>query len=178
MSTTTGKKILVPLATLLAAGAVAVGSGATFTSQTNNSISAVTSGSLDHSNSKTNQAIFDLTDIKPGDTVNGSLTITNTGTLPATFSLTELASTNGFSDSYLTLAVVNTTNGETVYSGTFGGLTDGKKNDLGVITPGAANSFRFTVGLDASAPNSQQGKTAGATYQWDSVQLAGETTDQ
>lgn len=47
------KKVLLPLATLLAAGAVAIGSGATFTSSTANTISSVTSGTLTHTNSKT-----------------------------------------------------------------------------------------------------------------------------
>lgn len=89
-------KILVPLATLAAAGAIAVGSGATFTSESNNTISAVTSGSLTHTNSKDDQAVFNLPTMKPGDTVNGTLTLTNTGTLPAAFSLTETGSTNGF----------------------------------------------------------------------------------
>ena len=46
-STTNRRKILIPLATLLAAGAVAVGSGATFTSTTM-SASAVTAGTLVH----------------------------------------------------------------------------------------------------------------------------------
>ncbi|MBD8608868.1 hypothetical protein IFT73_18580, partial [Aeromicrobium sp. CFBP 8757] len=86
------KKILLPLATLVAAGAIAVGSGATFTSTSANTISSVTSGTLTQSNSKANAAIFNLTNIKPGDVVNGSLTIKNTGSLPATFSLTETSS--------------------------------------------------------------------------------------
>lgn len=172
------KKILVPLATLVAAGAVAVGSGATFTSTTGNTISAVTSGTLKHTNSKDGGAIFSLTDLKPGDTVNGTLTLTNTGSLPAAFSLTEFASANGFSGSYLNLAVKNTTTGATVYSGTFGGLADGAKNDLGVIAAGVANTFVFTVTLAQDAPNSEQGKTANASYQWDSVQLSGETFNQ
>lgn len=171
-------KILLPLATLVAAGAVAVGSGATFTSTTGNTISSVTSGSLKHTNSKDNAAIFNLTNIKPGDTVNGALTITNTGSLPAAFSLTETTSTNGFDADYLKLVVTNTTTGTQVYSGTFGGLTDGAKNALGQIEAGAANTFRFTVTLDQSAPNSQQGKSASAAYTWDSVQLSGSTTDQ
>src|SRR5690348_15249752 len=94
----TTKKILVPLATLLGAGAIAIGSGATFTSTTANTISSVTSGTLNHTNSKDGKAILSLTNIKPGDTVNGGLTITNTGSLPADFSLTETSSTNGFSD--------------------------------------------------------------------------------
>ena len=41
------RKILVPLATLAAAGAIAIGSGATFTSTTANTISSVTSGTSD-----------------------------------------------------------------------------------------------------------------------------------
>jgi hypothetical protein len=172
------RKILVPLATLVAAGAVAVGSGATFTSTTENTISAVTSGSLKHTNSKDKGAIFTLSDMKPGDTVNGALTLTNTGSLPASFSLTEVASENGFSANYLRLVITNTSTGDTVYNGTFGGLADGAKNDLGVIAPAAANDFVFSVSLAQDAPNSEQGKTAGASYQWDSVQLSGETFDQ
>ena len=172
------KKILVPLATALAAGAVAVGSGATFTSGTNNTLSAVTSGTLTQSNTKDGSAIFDLTDIKPGDTVNGYLSVTNTGSLPATFSLTEVSSENGFSADNLMLRITNTTTGTQVYAGTFGGLQDGLKNDLGVVQPGVRNDYRFQVVLASTAGNADQGKTAGAVYAWDSVQLDAETFDQ
>ena len=172
------KKILLPLATLLAAGAVAVGSGATFTSTSANTLSAVTSGTLTQSNSKANAAIFNLTNIKPGDTINGSLTVKNTGSLPATFSLTETASTNGFAGSALTLVVTNTTTSKTVYTGTFGGLVDGTKNDLGLIAPGVSNDFQFAVKLASETPNTEQGKTASASYQWDSIQTDATTTNQ
>ncbi len=172
------KKILVPLATLAAAGAIAIGSGATFTSTTANSASSVTSGTLSHSNSKADQAVFALGDIKPGDTVNGSLTLKNTGSLPAAFSLTEVTSTNGFSADNLTLEIKDATAGKTIFSGTFGALEDGKKNDLGTIAPGASSSYTFSVRLAQGAPNTDQGKTATAAYQWDSVQLAGSTTNQ
>lgn len=178
MKTSTTSKILAPLAVLLAAGALAVGSGATFASDSSNTISAVTSGTLTQSNSKQGQAIFNLTNIKPGDTVDGSLTITNTGSLPAAFSLTETASTNGFSNEYLQLVITNTTTGTQVYSGTFGGLEDGLKNELGVVQPAVANAYTFSVTLDKAAPNSQQGKTASASYAWSSVQLDGTTVDQ
>lgn len=172
------KKILVPLATLVAAGAIAVGSGATFNSTTANTISSVTSGTLNHTNSKDGKAILSLTNIKPGDTVNGSLTITNTGTLAADFTLTETSSTNAFSDNYLSLTITNTTTGSTVYTGTFGGLVDGAKTPLGTVAPGVANNYVFSVKLADDAPNSQQNKTASAAYQWDSVQQNGSTTNQ
>ncbi|WP_183095524.1 TasA family protein [Nocardioides stalactiti] len=172
------RTLLVPLATLVAAGAIAVGSGATFTSTSGNTISAVTAGTLTHSNSKADQAIFNLTNMKPGDTLNGTLTLTNTGSLPAAFSLTEVSSSNGFTGSNLTLDIVDTTSGSTVYSGSFGGLADGAKNELGTWAAGAAHAFKFTVKLNQDTPNADQGKTANAVYKWDSVQLDGQTYNQ
>ena len=171
-------KILVPLATLAAAGAIAVGSGATFTAESSNSISSVTAGSLTHSNSKADQAVFSLPTMKPGDTVNGSLTLTNTGNLPAAFSLTETSSTNGFTADNLTMTITNTTSGATVYTGTFGGLVDGAKSELGTMQPGAAATYRFSVRLAATTPNADQGATASAAFRWNSVQLDGETVTQ
>jgi hypothetical protein len=172
------RKILVPLATTMAAGAIAVGSGATFTSATNNSLSAVASGTLTQSNSKASSAIFQLDSLKPGDTLNGYLSLTNTGSLPATFSLTEVSSTNTFTGSNLTLKITNTTTGTQVYSGTFGGLQDGLKNDLGAVAPGVQNDYRFQVTLASTTDNTDQGKTASATFKWDSVQLDAQTTEQ
>jgi spore coat-associated protein N len=172
------KKILLPLATLVAAGAIAVGSGATFTSTSANTISSVTSGTLSQTNSKANAAVFNLTNIKPGDVVNGGLTIKNTGSLPATFSLTETASTNTFTGSNLSLTITNTTTNKVVYTGTFGGLVDGAKNDLGVVAPGVANDYVFSVKLDSATTAADQGKSATAAFQWDSVQADGSTTNQ
>ena len=170
------RKILVPLTTVLAAGAIAVGSGATFTSTSGNTISAVTSGTLTQTNSKDGQAIFTLSNIKPGDTVTGTLTLTNTGSLAGDFSLTEVSSTNGFAGSDLSLDIVDTTANTTVYTGTFGGLVDGTKSALGTWAAGAAHTFKFTVKLSQDAPNADQGKTAGAVYAWDSVQSGSATT--
>ena len=183
MSVSRTKKILVPLATLTVAGAIAVGSGATFTSTSGNTVSTITTGSLKHTNSKDGAAVFALTNLKPGDTVNGSLVIKNTGTLPASFGLTETSSTNGFADkvagdNLLKLTITNVTTGTSVYSGNFGGLADGTRNALADIAPDVSNTFRFSVTLDQSADNTQQGKTATAVYAWDSVQLAGETFTQ
>ena len=173
-----GRRVLVPLATLLVAGAVAVGSGATFTSTTGNTLSAVTSGTLKHTNSKDGAAVFDLADVKPGDTLNGTLTLTNTGSLPAEFSLTEVRSSNGFDGENLTLDITNATTGARVYSGAFGGLADGARTALGQVAPGVSHTYRFAVSLDQDAPNSQQGRSASATYSWDSVQTSGSTTNQ
>ena len=70
-STTNRRKILIPLATLLAAGAVAVGSGATFTS-TSVSSSAVTAGTLVHTQHGQRGHDERHARSSPGDTVTGS----------------------------------------------------------------------------------------------------------
>ena len=171
------RKVLVPLTTVLVAGAVAVGSGATFTSTTNNTISSVTSGTLTHTNSKNAAAIFNLpANLKPGDVVNGTVTITNTGSLPAAFSLTEVSSTNAFTGSNLTLTITENGASAPVYTGTFGGLQDGIKMPLGTFASEAARTYTFTVKLNT--PNTDQDKTATAVYTWDSVQLDGTTDNQ
>jgi spore coat-associated protein N len=163
-------KILLPLATLAAAGAIAVGSGATFTSTSANTISSVTSGTLTQENSKAGEAIFTATGIKPGDKVSGSLTIKNTGSLPAKFSLTEVKSVNGFTDKNLQLTITNTTTNKQVWTGTFGELVDGTKTELGVVASQASNTYAFSADLNKDADNNNQNKTASATFQWDSVQ--------
>jgi spore coat-associated protein N len=176
MNGTTSRKVLVPLATLLAAGAVAVGSGATFTSQSANAASTVTSGTLLQSNSKAGAQIFGLNNLKPGDVVNGTVVIENTGTLPGTFTLRETTSSNAFDAGLLTLTIKD--GATTLYNGDFGGLADDDLVDLGRFAAGGSKTYTFSVALDAAAPNSQQGKSATAAYQWVATQLGGETTDQ
>jgi hypothetical protein len=162
------RKVLVPLTTLLAAGAITIGSGASFTSHSENAANQYKAGTLLQTNSKAG-AIFNVSNLKPGDTVNGTVTITNSGSLPASFSLTETA-TNGFvTPSNLQLTVKDGTT--TVYSGTFGGL--GTKA-LGTTTwaAGESHTYSFSVTLAGTASNDEQGKSATATYSWDSVQGA------
>lgn len=177
-SSSRSTKVLAPLAVLLAAGALAVGSGATFTSQTGNTVSSVTAGTLELTNSKDEQAIFNLTDMVPGDVLTGSLTLTNAGSLGAQLSLTEVTSTNGFTGDNLTLAITDRTTGAEVYAGTFGGLEDGVKTSLGQLAPRAATVYDFTVSLSQAADNTQQGRIASAVYTWDAVQLDGQTLSQ
>ena len=172
-----GRRVLVPLATLLAAGAVAVGSGATFTSTSSNAMSGVASGTLAQSNSAANKAIFNLTNIKPGDTVTGQLTLTNTGSIPATFSLTEKSSSNAFATGNLDLKIEDLTSRTVVFEGKFGDLVDGEKKKLADFAAGEAHTYKFTVTLKEAANNNEdQGKAASAVYEWDSVQLGGGST--
>lgn len=161
-----GRKALVPLATLLVASALAVGSGATFTSESQSTI-ALTAGTLEQANN--NSVILDLHNIEPGFSETRSVTITNTGSLPATFTIAETASTNAFDSGVLRYTVTEA--GNEIHQGEFGSWTDGEKKDAHVLQPGASRTYTFTVSFDAMAGNTNQGKQASATFTFDAVQL-------
>jgi hypothetical protein len=170
------RRILVPLATLAAAGALTIGSGANFTSTSKNPASMVASGTLTQSNSKADAAIFNVNNIKPGDTVVGEVKITNTGTLPANFSLTETVAANTFVNKSMLQLVVSDATG-TIYSGAFGSL--GSTKSVGTtLKAGEARTYKFAVTLSPDATNDEQGKSASATYTWDAVQTSAVTVTQ
>ena len=174
MRVLTTKMVLLPLATAAAAGALAVGSGATFSSTTGNTASAVTTGTLTQSNSKANAAVFNLSNMKPGDSVYGTVTITNSGSLKSQMSLVEAAGANGFSSaSLLSETIQDVTNASSpvsVYTGTFGAA--GTKA-LGTFNAGEARTYKVTVTLDSAATNTEQGKSASASYTWNGTQENG-----
>jgi hypothetical protein len=173
------KRLLVPLAGLLVAAAVTVGSGADFVANSVNAANAFSTGTLTQSNSKSGSAIFDAANLKPGDTLNGTVTITNSGSLPADFALTEDA-LNGFVTKS-NLALVITRSGEAtspVWSGTFGDLTAAGPLSLGTFSAGEARVFTFSTTLAQSAANAEQGKTATAKYTWNSTPTAPDTIGQ
>ena len=172
------RRVLLPLAGLLTAAALVVGSGADFTSSSVNGSNAYTTGTLTQANSKADEAIFNLDGLKPGDTVNGGVTIENTGSLPASFKLTETA-TNDFAEpSNLQLSITEAGESDPVWSGTFGELTTDGALALGDWEVGASREFTFSVTLDPEAGNAEQGKTATASYTWDAIQGGATTYDQ
>lgn len=73
--------VVLPLASLLAAAALTVGSGADFKSSLLVTIPSPTSGALSPSNGKINSVIFRLGNLKPGDSLTGSVVIANSGWL-------------------------------------------------------------------------------------------------
>lgn len=176
-STRRGRLIL-PLSALLAASAIAVGSGADFVSTSVNTTNAFTAGTLTQTNSKANAAIFNISNMKPGDTVNGTVTITNSGTLPSTFKLTEAATNNFATASVLQLTITQNGVQAPVWSGTLGNLTAAGPISLGQFAAGEARTYTFSVNLIQAATNAEQGKTATATYTWDAIQTAATTTNQ
>ena len=161
------KRIIAGLATTLAALGVAVGSGASFTSQTANPSNTFASGIFTHSNTLNGTAIVTGSNMKPGDVKTGEVTIKNTGTIAGTFKVTESNVTNGFTNNNLQLKIDDLTGGSQVYAGPLGGA--------GAITlesydPGEAHTYRYTVTFKDTADNNDQGKNASADYTWTAIQ--------
>jgi hypothetical protein len=185
MASTT-MKLLVPLSTAMVAGAVALGSGAVWTSESATSINVI-GGDLEITNTQDGLAL-NLENIKPGDTMTGVVSVSNTGTVDSTLDFVSGTATSTFSDDMLLLTV------EADYDG------DGTGSDYVVLHeftgPGADFEavdidetdlvfdvddqilFRFTVTLDADSPNEDQAQTAGVTFDIDQTQVDGETLDE
>ena len=177
-SVRSSRRFLAPLVTLGVAGALVIGSGADFTSASNNAASVVASGSLTQSNSRDGQAVFNVSNIKPGDVVKGSVVLTNTGSMPEKFSVAEVASSS-FTTGVLSM-VVSETKGSTtteIYNGAFGGFAASAR-DLGVFAVGEARTYTFTVTLAQGADNANQNKTASAAYAWTGSQTTAVTVNQ
>ena len=162
------RALLLPMATLLAASGVAVASGATFNTTTASS-GLVASGTLRQINS--NSVAFSKENLKPGDTVTGTVQITNSGSLPAQFTMTEATVTNTFSPaSDVTLQVTDET-GKTISSGTLGSAG---AVSLGTWAAGEKHTYTYKVTFSSAAANAQQSKRAETTYTFASVQTAAE----
>lgn len=165
------KRTIAGLATALAAVGVAVGSGATFSSESATAANTFTSGTLTQSNSKAGAAIVTGANMKPGDVKTGEVTIENTGSIAGDFKLSEKSVSNSFGADSLHLVIQDVTGGGSaeVFDGDLGEVpADGI--DLGSFAADAARTYRFTVTLDSDAPNADQGKSASAVYRWDAVQ--------
>lgn len=166
-TTSRSKKILAPLAVLLAAGALAVGSGATFTAATDSSIETVTSGSLTLTNGGF-EFKDGLANLQPGQSRTGSVTVKNEGSLPADLTLKQVNPSSTFTAGVLTLEISQAGVTTPIYSGEFQKM-DSKT--LGSIDANSSKDFQFTVALDKQAGNTNQGKNAKATFAWDAVQI-------
>ena len=161
------KRTIAGLATALVAVGVAVGSGATFNSASANPANTYSSGAFTHTNSKDGAAIVTGTKMMPGDTKTGTVTITNTGDAAGKFSLAETNDSNGFAAGSLDLKIEDVTGTPAeVFSGDLGGVPS---TDLGTFAAGEARTYKFTVTLDQTAGNTDQGKSATADYEWAAV---------
>jgi hypothetical protein len=180
------KRRLGALAALLAAGAVAVGSGANFTASSANPSNTFATGALSILNSNEGAAVLTANGMRPGDSVNGTVDIKNTGTMSGTFSLarsaiTDSDATNPLS-AKLTVAVgdcglwsgatpPSCASPTSIYSGTIAGMTGSRA--LGSYAVNAQHRYQFVVtfpdGGAGGADNVYQGDNTSVQFDWSAV---------
>lgn len=173
--------LVIPLALLGVAAATVIGSGAVFTSSSANPANVFTAGVLSHHNDKAGTAILTASLMKPGDTVDGQVTITNTGDLAGDFTITtsNLADTPGFNGGKLSdvlqLTIVDKESGATLYSGPIKSVGT---VSAGTYSPAESHTYVFTVsfpdsgtpGGPTSGDNRYQGSSMTIDFDWTAVQ--------
>jgi spore coat-associated protein N len=174
-------QVLVTIAAVLLAASVAIGSGANFTSTSANPANVFTAGNLHHSSTPADgTAILTAVKMKPGATTTGSITLTNDGDLPGTFTLTksitaDVAGANG-GDLAGKLVLTIREGATTVWTGTLGAAMG--TVSLGTWNAGAVHTYDFSVNFpDGGTPasnttedNAYKGSTITARFDWTAVQ--------
>ena len=174
------QKMVGVLFALLLAAMMAVGSGANFNSTSANPGNVVTAGNLLHTNSKNNSPILLVDKLKPGESRNGTVTITNTGDIDGVFSVARtitndstgaLTPSNPFA-AHLNLKIENlTAGGPALYDGLLSAMTG--PVSANTVAPGATHQYKFTVTFNDGGPNGADNDykkaTATVKFEWEAV---------
>src|SRR5439155_13355688 len=120
-------------------------------------------------------AILSAGNLQPGDATSGTVTIANSGTAVGTFTLSSVGVTDvpgrrgGLLSRVLSLNVVDVTNPAAPVMSYTGPLWSMPPRSLGVLAPGLARTYRFTVALPATGPDldAVQGGAVTVGYRWD-----------
>ena len=166
-------KILLSLAAVSVLAVAAVGGTfANFTATpTAIGSNAFASGTLSMTRSGSG-AIFNASAMKIGDSVTGSVTITNAGTLAGVYSLAGSTTGSAPLASQLNLKVYKDVDGvSALYDGSLGSISSAA---LGTFAAGESHTFYFHVtfpstGTDAG-DNLLQGLAASTTFTWSATQ--------
>jgi spore coat-associated protein N len=180
----TPRRMVIALGGLVAASAVALGSGANFNSTSANPHDVISTGTIVVSDSLAGQSILSVNLLKPGGSTSGTVNIQNGGTAPAglTLAKTNLVDTPASPalSSKLTLVVSDLGNPSctvscpaavTMYSGTLGSMGT---LALGTFAAGATHQYKFTAtfpdGGSNGADNAYGGATTTVSYLWTATQ--------
>jgi hypothetical protein len=165
------------LAVVLAAVGITVGSGANFTAHAANPSNTFTAGTLTIGSSAAS-ALFNAPNMKPGDSVTGTVDISNTGSVPGTFTM----STSNAVDAGALLGQLDLKIEDCgLYSGTTAPTCAGtsivynaKASGVGTVALGsfaasAKHRYKIDITLPSSTTNAFQGKTASVEFDWDAA---------
>jgi spore coat-associated protein N len=178
------RKVLLAFFGLMAAAALAVGSGANFNSTSANPSNVFTAGTISHSNSKASAAILTAANMVPGGSQVGTVDIKNTGLATGTFTLTHLTPvdtptspglskklTMTISDLGDPACVSSCPAAVQVYSGTIFAMPASVA--LGTYLAAVTHRYQFTVnfpdGGANGADNAYQSASTTVEYDWSST---------
>jgi spore coat-associated protein N len=179
------RRALSALAVVVAAGGVTVGSGANFTAQTANTGNLFATGSLTLGNSAS-EAVFNVSNMKPGDQMPGSIDIENTGTVEGQVAMSAGNLTGStVLAGVLTLKIVDCGKfvGETaptcgdaddvsVHDGTVAALAAATEAfDLGAWAPGEKHRLDMLATLPGTAGDDVQNSTLSLDFTWNATSL-------
>jgi hypothetical protein len=177
------------LLTLLLAAAAVVGSGADFTASSANPSNTFAAGTMTILNSKEGTAVLSATNLRPGNSANGTVDIQNSGSLSGAFTLTRTTPVDSDAanplSGKLNLTIVDCgtwsgstpptcgdgddvtkyTGGTVAQMGTAGHAVSA----LGTYAASEKHRYQFTVTLDTSAGNPYQGDTSSVEFDWNAA---------
>jgi spore coat-associated protein N len=180
----TPRRMLITLGGLVAASAVAVGSGANFNASSANPGTIISVGTIVVTDSLAGLSILTVNPLKPGGSVSGTVTIRNGGTAPAGFTVAPANLVNTPASpalsSKLTLVVqdledptctVSCPAAVTIYSGTLGSMGT---LTLGTFAASVQHQYKFSVTFPDGGPNGADNAYGGAIttldYLWTATQ--------
>jgi hypothetical protein len=156
-ATTTARKLILPIGSVVGAGVLAMVMGVPWTSASEGS-SGIRLLADDNQG-----ATLTISEIEPGESVSRSVTIRNSGGEQSRLSFQETGDPSPFADGELHLVI--TQEGRALYEGDFAAMSD-LAQDVGTLEPGGSSTFTFTVSLPEDAPFANQGEPATAAYTW------------
>jgi spore coat-associated protein N len=155
------------LVTLAIAAAV---SSALF-SFTSTSPVPASAGSVTITDSKEGAAVLDASGMRPGDSRNDTVTITNSGSLPASYKITSSGIVNNSLASTLDLTIDDMTSGTPVLVDTHKFNAFPNNKNLGTFAAGETRTYRFTIAWPgASTSPTLQGLSTTQTFKWTATQ--------
>lgn len=168
------KKILISLLVIgVVTAATVTGAMALFTDQATNSGNAFTSGTVDIALTNGTPLPFTVSAMAPGDSVNGTLVVANSGTLQLRYAMTTTGDGTSILDEQLDCVIAQ--GATTLYSGKLSSAVIGNPAQgaqAGDRTLGAATNetLTFTVSMPIGTNNSYQGTTCTVAFVFDAEQ--------
>jgi hypothetical protein len=163
------KILIVALVVIVIAVLVATFSFSLFTSSSANPGNVVGSGSMTVNNSGEGKAILTAENLLPGQSTDGTVSITNVGDAEGDFTLSASNLTDTPANPGLSgvLALVVTQDGAEIYNGLLASFDEA---DLGTWDAGESHEFTFAVTMNQDAGNMYQGAKTSVDFDWDATQ--------